>query len=374
MSVSIGRVTVTTVTIDLHKSKEAERDLLIQEMHKTLESEKERSLKDIFDAVDKGDEKGLEQLIKANRSLVNERLNDWNSGAPLHRAAKVSAAVTRVLLDAEADPFMKWGVDSSEGNRTALHEAVSQNKPEVVRLLAQRVPKLVDMTNGHNYTALDLAIGLEEKESEELCDILLKEDAKVLDWNGSDEALCKKESALHKAVQKGFSSICTKLLKAHANVNSLDDEGRTPLHVAAIFGRAEICKILLKAGAEIEIRDKDGKTALHCAANAHSANVCEELLNAGADIIAKNKGKRIPLEVAQGRKLGKPWGKEEWTKAEVNDFERNKAETIKLLAANTPSAMCRLFNAICCCCGKRTKKQIIVTDIAREALLKQKSD
>src|SRR5436305_502286 len=52
------------------------------------------------------------------------------------------------------------------------------------------------------------------------------------------------------------------LLNNGADVNGLDNKGRTYLHSVACSGEIEIAKLLLRYGANIHARDKDGKTPL----------------------------------------------------------------------------------------------------------------
>ncbi len=55
---------------------------------------------------------------------------------------------------------------------------------------------------------------------------------------------------------------CTMLLKNDADVNSEDEEGRTPLHYAAMYGSLGAVKLLIQNGADINACDGDGKTPL----------------------------------------------------------------------------------------------------------------
>jgi ankyrin repeat protein len=52
------------------------------------------------------------------------------------------------------------------------------------------------------------------------------------------------------------------LLRRNADVNALDDKGRTPLHHAAGTGVLEAAKLLVGAGAVIDAVDDAGKNAL----------------------------------------------------------------------------------------------------------------
>ena len=57
----------------------------------------------------------------------------------------------------------------------------------------------------------------------------------------------------------------------------------TPLHYAAGGGHVEVIEVLLKAGANVNALDNFGKTPLHWTADANQPDAAVALLNAGAD-------------------------------------------------------------------------------------------
>ena len=58
------------------------------------------------------------------------------------------------------------------------------------------------------------------------------------------------------------------LIKAGANISSLNDKGKTPLHVAASWDNLLGAKFLVENGANINLKDQDGKTPLDYAESA----------------------------------------------------------------------------------------------------------
>lgn len=64
------------------------------------------------------------------------------------------------------------------------------------------------------------------------------------------------ESPLHKAVKGGDSSILVMLIRAGANVNSQDAQGKMPLHLAAETGQSYISEVIEVLPLAIQIRKK----------------------------------------------------------------------------------------------------------------------
>merc|ERR1712137_1408304 len=68
------------------------------------------------------------------------------------------------------------------------------------------------------------------------------------------------------------------LVHSGMDVNSLNDDGETPLHWACKVGSTEIVKYLLTHGASINAMDENGDTPLHWAAEENHTEVAELLL------------------------------------------------------------------------------------------------
>lgn len=82
---------------------------------------------------------------------------------------------------------------------------------------------------------------------------------------------------VHAAIDKG------------ANVNGMSSYGMAPLGLAASYNKnPEVITTLLKAGADLEARDKNGKTVLMYAATFNNPDMIAVLLKAGADVNARN--------------------------------------------------------------------------------------
>uniref|UniRef100_A0A803TDC5 Uncharacterized protein n=1 Tax=Anolis carolinensis TaxID=28377 RepID=A0A803TDC5_ANOCA len=73
-------------------------------------------------------------------------------------------------------------------------------------------------------------------------------------------------TALRAAAWGGHEDIVATLLEHGADVNRADTEGRTALIAAAYMGHREIVALLLAHGAHVDHTDVDGRTALSVAA------------------------------------------------------------------------------------------------------------
>jgi len=79
------------------------------------------------------------------------------------------------------------------------------------------------------------------------------------------------------------------IIKAGANVNAKDCEGKTPLHYAARNPYKEVAEALLSSGADINTLDNKGCTPLMMAAAFNSnAAIAELLLEKGANLCAQD--------------------------------------------------------------------------------------
>ncbi|KAL0913364.1 hypothetical protein M5K25_016819 [Dendrobium thyrsiflorum] len=86
--------------------------------------------------------------------------------------------------------------------------------------------------------------------------------------------------ALHYAARKGDGSSTVQLLKMGYHVNSLDENGYSPLMLSAMEGHSDVCKILLVHGsADSELINDRKETALSLArCSSRSNKVTEDLL------------------------------------------------------------------------------------------------
>lgn len=94
---------------------------------------------------------------------------------------------------------------------------------------------------------------------------------------------------IHQAARKSHAKVMGLLLRQGANVEAVDEEGRTPLLVAATEGRVKVLQMLLERGANIEAVDYYQNTSLHMAVGKSFVEVVKTCQNS-QDIARKRSG------------------------------------------------------------------------------------
>jgi ankyrin repeat protein len=94
------------------------------------------------------------------------------------------------------------------------------------------------------------------------------------------------------------------LFDCGADVNICRKDHWTPLHIASYFGNSEIVRLLIDHGAEVDAVDDFGKTPLHDVTRGEyksqddGVRVARLLLDHGADVNAKARSGDTPLDLA----------------------------------------------------------------------------
>jgi len=89
------------------------------------------------------------------------------------------------------------------------------------------------------------------------------------------------------------------LLAEGASVETVDQNGNTPLMIAAKVGNPRIVKMILAHNPDVNRKNNEGNSALMIAAEHGQVFVAEQLLANGADRYAKNSNGFTPLEIAK---------------------------------------------------------------------------
>ncbi len=173
-------------------------------------------------------------------------------------------AEVRRLLKEGADPNAR-----KPGGRSPLMLAARNGSADLLRLLVDAGADL-NARDEEGETALDFAAFAE---SDEKVKLLLMAGA---DASGSGQALCF-------AARTGHRALLEALLKAGADVNGRDSEGKTALFYAVSRDDPALVKTLLDAGADPNLRDQSDQTALFLTSDLH---LVKALLDAGADVNA----------------------------------------------------------------------------------------
>jgi len=114
-----------------------------------------------------------------------------------------------------------------------------------------------------------------------------------------------RETALHRAIEKGYKELAAMLVRAGAPLGALTQTGETPLHYAALYAETDFMELLLdgKPGskADVRARNDDGESVLQWAVMSGNAATARLLLERGADPKAVDlKGNTLLHAAADG--------------------------------------------------------------------------
>lgn len=142
----------------------------------------------------------------------------------------------------------------------AIHHAVFGNEPRVIELLHSLSSSVVNNPI-NNKQSMPIKILPTAKQHQQ------QQRQGLLDLNSRNK---RRQTALHIAINKGFTRVISLLVELGCNLNVQDSEGDTPLHDALSNTmndeKLHNIRILLDAGADLTIMNKNGFNCIHMAA------------------------------------------------------------------------------------------------------------
>ena len=208
-----------------------------------------------------------------------------------------------------------------KSEKTPLMEACWQSKESIVKLLltSGADPNIISYNN--NLTALIYTIEKDEiKESDLNIVRMLWEHGANLNFRyGGQSALEYASFPFYTHLpdkRKGAYELAELLIQLGADVNTKDNEGKTPL-MLTIMGLDKALPLLIKAGVNLDVQDNKGETALMKFVKRKSDEMVNALLDAKANVFIKNLRGLTAVELEPYDDLF-----QSWYKANINFIPR----------------------------------------------------
>ncbi|CAL4905368.1 unnamed protein product [Urochloa decumbens] len=131
---------------------------------------------------------------------------------------------------------------------------------------------------------------------------LLKKLARKMDLREAKDDHGGGLNLLHLAAFKGRLDVCRFLVEESGlDVNSVTNDGATPIASAAAAGKVSVLRYFLDHGGDPVMRDAMGTTPLHVAADGGQCEAVTLLLSRGVDVDPVTKRLATPLDLAAGK-------------------------------------------------------------------------
>jgi RNA polymerase sigma factor (sigma-70 family) len=272
-------IAASTVKKRLHSARNRLRELLVDEIEDSLRARRPsrdekfaHQILDLIKAARAGDTGRVKRLLEQDPRLLVAR-------DPLGNTALVVAVnsghreLAEMLLDAGVDPD--------------FFEAAAIGRTDLVRQFLSTRPHLLNKFSSQGFTALALAAHFGHSET---ATVLIEAGAEINVVSRHALQVTPLHAALFGGTFLSASLDAARLLIENgADVNSrrggrgVPRSGWTPLHYCAGFGFSDLIDALIARGANINSRDDQGKTPLGVAIDAGQTRVVEKLRRLGAE-------------------------------------------------------------------------------------------
>ena len=190
---------------------------------------------------------------------------------------------TSAFADNYNEYFFDLKMKGYSFDNDGLSEAIIKKNQEAIDLF-RKAGMDFTQTDTEGYTALERAKMTKDTQTLAFVNEVIncsKRKKLFLSANTKPETLknINDSDDLFSAVKKNDIEEVKKKLQSDRNLNSLSEEGLTPLHYAVFNDNPQIVKILLEAGAEVNKKTSDGLTPLDIAVLNFEKETAKILLN-----------------------------------------------------------------------------------------------
>lgn len=200
-----------------------------------------------------------------------------------------------------------------------IKAVVKSNDTEIFKLAAENFPEL---TENKEYAPLWMDLLSDEKHRKMLIELLKTNfDINAAKFQKNDPAVFRRKLFRD-------PELLQLLVRNKLDVNAKDSFNRTALMIMARNrkNKFECARILLKAGADINARDKNGRNAFTAAVNSHNPEFARFLLNHGIKLFDKDISLIPDVMILKHELLAK---KQKTKKVQQTVKSENKPEEIK---------------------------------------------